>query len=348
MEKFRKAISLLIVLCVTVGFAFATGASEAAAPAGATDEIKVATYTWVAGGMGGGWYTMAGGFARLINEKEPKITIKVVPGGGVANPPQLSNGDADFAWGVGYVDKAAYNGTAPIYDRAFKNINAYAGTMAVDYYHFLAAKDQGVTKFEELIAKIKAGEKVKVAAPMTGTSDFVMTSFLLGYYGVSYDMIKANGGTVMQAVYGDIPSLFKDRHVDYAFATLGLPGAIMTEMTMGRPSVLMAVADDAIDFCATTYGTVARASGLTVIPGGTYPGIDNPVQTLCHSTELLVHPNVPENVVYAITKILNENKDFLLQFGAGYKVFDPKTAGKTVQVPLHPGAARYYREMGNL
>jgi hypothetical protein len=348
MENFRKAITLLIVLCVTVGFAFATGASEAAAPAGATDEIKAATYTWVAGGMGGGWYTMAGGFARLVNEKEPKITIKVIPGGGVANPPQLSNGDADFAWGVGYVDKAAYNGLAPIYNQAYKNINAYAGTMAVDYYHFLAAKDQGVTKFEELVAKIKAGERVKVAAPMTGTSDFVMTSFVLQYYGVSYDMIKANGGTVMQAVYGDIPSLFKDRHVDYAFACLGLPGAIMTEMTMSRPSTLMAIADDVLEYCATTYGTVSKASGLTVVPGGTYPGMPDPIQTLCHSTELLVHPNVPENVVYAITKILNENKDFLLQFGAGYKVFDPKTAGKTVQVPLHPGAARYYREMGNL
>jgi len=348
MEKYRKAITLLIVLCVAVGSAFATGAAETAAPAGAADEIKAATYTWVAGGMGGGWYTMAGGFARLVNEKEPNITIKVIPGGGVANPPQLNNGDADFAWGVSFVDKAAYNGLAPIYDKAYKNINAYAGNMSIDYYHFLAAKDQGVTKFEELVAKIKAGEKVKLAAPMTGTSDFVMTSFVLQYYGVSYDMIKANGGTVMQAVYGDIPSLFKDRHVDYAFAVLGLPGAIMTEMTMSRPSVLMSIADDVIDFCATNYGTVSRDAGQNVVPGGTYPGMPDPIQTLRHSTELLVHPNVPENVVYAITKILNENKDFLLQFGAGYQAFDPKTAGKTVQVPLHPGAARYYREMGNL
>ncbi|PKL07626.1 MAG: TRAP transporter substrate-binding protein [Spirochaetae bacterium HGW-Spirochaetae-7] len=351
MGKYKKALLVLLFLCAIVGMLSATGTKDAVgnAPAqGSQDEIKPATYTWIAGGMGGGWYTMAGGFARLVNEKEPKITIKVIPGGGVANPSQLSNGDADFAWGVGYVDKAAYSGLAPIYDKPYKNINSFAGTMAVDYYHFLAAKDQGVTKFEELIAKIKAGEKVKIAAPMTGTSDFVMTSFVLKFYGVTYDMIKANGGTVMQAVYGDIPSLFKDRHVDYAFATLGLPGAIMTEMTVSRPSVLMAISDEVIDYCATTYGTVARASGLAKVPGGTYPGMPDAIQTLCHSTELLVSPNVPANVVYAITKILNENKEFLLQFGAGYKAFDPKTAGKTVQVPLHPGAAKYYKEVGNL
>lgn len=350
MKLFRKAIVLMIVLCVTVGLAFAGGAGEkpAAGAAAPADEIKPATYTWVAGGMGGGWYTMAGGFARLVNEKEPKITIKVVPGGGVANPLQLNNGDADFAWGVGYVDKAAYNGLAPIYDKAYKNIAAYAGTMAVDYYHFLAAKDQDVTTMEQFVAKIKNGEKLKVVAPMTGTSEFVMSTFVLKFYGVSYDKIKENGGTVIQAVYGDMPSLFKDRHVDYAIACLGLPGAIMTEMAMGRPAILMALSNEVIDFCATTYGTVARDSGLTKVPGGTYTGMPDTIQTLCHSTELLVSPKVPDNVVYAITKILNENKEFLLQFGAGYKVFDPKMAGKSVKVPLHPGAAKYYKEMGNL
>jgi len=324
------------------------GDKDSGSATGAANEIKSATYTWVAGGMGGGWYTVAGGFARLVNEKEPRITIKVIPGGGVANPRQLDMGDADIAWGVGYVDKAAYNGLAPIYDKPYKNIASWAGTMAVDYYHFLAAKDEGVTTLEQFVDKIKKGGKVKVAAPMTGTSDFVMTSFVLEHYGVSYDMIKANGGSVIQAVYGDMPSLFKDRHVDYAFACLGYPGAIMTEMTMGRSAVLLALSNEAIDFCAKTYGTVARDSGLAKIPGGTYAGMPDAIQTLCHSTELLVSPSLPENVVYLLTKVLNENKDFLVQLGAGYRVFDPKTTAKTVQVPLHPGAAKYYKEAGVL
>ena len=101
MKKFSKVAALLILGFVVGGLAFAQ-----VGPA----SMKAGTYTWVAGGMGGGWYTVAGGFARLVNEKEPRITIKVVPGGGVANPIALHQGDADIAWGVGYVDKAAYNG----------------------------------------------------------------------------------------------------------------------------------------------------------------------------------------------------------------------------------------------
>ncbi len=337
MKKIGKSLVLLVLFFATAGMAFAQ-----VGPA----NMKAGTYTWIAGGMGGGWYTVAGGFARLVNEKEPRITIKVIPGGGVANPIALDQGDADIAWGVGYVDKAAYNGTAPIYDKAYKRISAFAGTLAVDYYHFLAAKDQGVTTFDQFVEKVKKGEKLNVAAPMTGTSEFVMTSFVLQHYGISYDRIKQNGGKVIQAIYGDMTSLFKDRHVDYAFTCVGLPAAIITEMAMGRPSTLMSLSDELINFCATTYGTVALNSGLAKVPGGTYTGMPKDIQTLCHSTELLVSPKLPDDVVYVLTKVLNENKAFLLQLGAGYSVFEPKNAGTTVQVPLHPGALKYYREVG--
>ena len=346
MGKFGKMIAILLFLSLTVGMAFANGTKDTAAAG--TNELQPGTYTWVAGGMGGGWYTVAGGFARLVNEKEPKITIKVIPGGGVANPIALNNGDADIAWGVGYVDKAAFNGTAPIYDKAYKNLASFAGTLAVDYYHFLAAKDTGVTTLDQFVDKVKKGERIKIAAPMTGTSEFVMTSFVLAYYGISYDTIKQNGGTVIQATYGDMTSLYKDRHVDYAFTCVGLPAAIITEMSMGRPSILMALSDEIIEYCAKTYGTVALKSGLARVPGGTYTGMPHDIQTMCHSTELLVSPSLPAPVVYTLTKILNENKDFLVQLGAGYKVFDPKTTWSTVQVPLHPGAEAYYREVGLL
>jgi hypothetical protein len=344
MKRFGKVLALSLLCLFAIGTVFAGG--QQASSKAESQQMKGGTFTWVAGGMGGGWYTVAGGFARLVNEKEPKITIKVIPGGGVANPIALSQGDADIAWGVGYVDKAAYNGTAPIYDKAYKNMAAFAGTLAVDYYHLLAAKDQGITTFDEFVAKVKNGEKLNVAAPMTGTSEYVMTSFMLNYYGISYDTIKQNGGKVIQAIYGDMTSLFKDRHVDYAFACVGLPAAIITEMSMGRPATLLAVSDDLVNHCAKTYGTVALDSGLCRVPGGTYAGMPDKIQALCHSTEMLVSPSMPDDVVYTLTKVLNENKDFLVQLGAGYKVFEPKNAGTTTQVPLHPGALKYYKEAG--
>lgn len=336
MKKGIRIVAALLLLCACAGLAFAQA------------DIKPATYTWVAGGMGGGWYTVAGGFANLVNEKEPRITIKVVPGGGLTNPIMLSQGDADIAWGVAWLDKAAYVGQAPLFKTAYKGICSIAGALSADRYHFLAAKDQNVTTIEEFAKKIKNGEKLKVAGPMTGTSEYVLIGEVLAYYGVSYDMIKKNGGSFVQAVYGDMTSLYKDRHVDYALTCVGLPAAIITEMSLGRPSILMAVSDACVDHFAEKMGLVTRASGLAVVPGGTYAGMPNNIQALAHATEILVSPKMPEAVAYAITKILNENKAFLVQMGASYQVFDPKTTATAVQVPLHPGAARYYKEVGTI
>ena len=346
MKKLRNALFVLCFLILASGIVMAGGGRQGGASDGS---MPTGTYTWIAGGMGGGWYTVAGGFARLLNEKEPRITINVIPGGGVGNPVALDQGDGEIAWGVGYVDRAAYNGVAPLFNRRYTNMASVAGTLSVDYYHFLAAADQGITTIEQLADKIKNGERIRLAAPMNGTSDYVMATIVLDYHGVSLDMITRNGGQVVQAVYGDIPNMYKDRHVDYAIACLGMPGAIMTEMAIGRPSVILAASDALIDHCHNTYGTVGRATGLTRIPGGTYPGIPNDAAAVCHSTEILVSPNLHEEVVYTFTKVLNENKDFLVQLAASYSVFDPRTtAASSVQVPLHPGAERYYREVGVL
>lgn len=339
MKKLVRMLALLIFCGAVLGSAFAQ-----VGPA----SMKTATYTWVAGGMGGGWYTVAGGFAKLVNEKEPRIIIKVIPGGGLTNPIMLSQGDAEMAWGVAWLDKAAYNGAAPLFKQPYTNIASIAGALSADRYHLLAAKDQNVTTIEEFAKKIKNGEKLKVAGPMTGTSEFVLIGNVLEYYGVSFDMIKKNGGTFIQAIYGDMTSLYKDRHVDYALTCVGLPAAIITEMSLGRPSILMSVSDACVDHFATTTGLVSRASGLAKVPGGTYAGMPNDIQALAHATEILVSPKMSEDAAYVLTKVLNENKAFLVQMGASYEVFDPKTTASAVQVPLHPGAIKYYKEVGTI
>ena len=84
------------------------------------DDYKVTeptTLTWVAGGVGGGWYVQAGGIARMIAEAEPNLILKVIPGGGVVNPVRVSNHKDDLGWGITFVDKMAFKGLAPVYKK---------------------------------------------------------------------------------------------------------------------------------------------------------------------------------------------------------------------------------------
>jgi len=346
MKQFSMVL-LILSLVLSAGMLFAAGQTETVA--GDTETLTPATYSWTAGGMGGGWYTQAGGMSAIVKNNVPEITIKVIPGGGTVNPAKLDAGQDDFGWGVGYVDKAAYDGTAPLFEKEFKGIRGLAGNFSVDFYHFLAAKSTGITTIDQLVAKVKAGEKVNLAGPMVGTSERALTSLLFeNYYGISYEQIEKNGGRVIYAAYGDMVNLYKDRHVDYVIACLGLPGSAITEMAISRDSVLLAASDDLVKFSAETYGTVSFESGLNRVPGGTYDKIDKDVQAIGHSTEIIARVDLPEIVAYNFVKVLMENIDEVKSLNPSFQKYFSKENAPNTMVPLHPGAEKYYREIGVL
>lgn len=345
MKKFSK-LALVLIMALSAGLVFAAAQGEAMAAD--ADVLKPATYSWTAGGMGGGWYTQAGGMAAIVKNNVPEITIKVIPGGGTVNPAKVDAGQDDFGWGVGYVDRAAYNGVAALFDKEYKGIRGLAGNFSVDFYHFFAAKNTGITTIDELVAKVKAGERINLAGPMVGTSERALTSLLFEHYGISYEQIEKNGGRVIYAAYGDMVNLYKDRHVDYVIACLGLPGSAITEMSISRDSTLLAASDDLVKFSADTYGTVSFESGLNVIPAGTYSGINHDVQAIGHSTEIIARADLPDIVAYNFVKVLMENIDEVKSLNPSFQKYFSKEIAPSTMIPLHPGAEKYYREIGVL
>jgi len=336
----RRILDVLLVLAMA---ALVAGGLPTGAMAG---DLQPITTTWVAGGVGGGWYAQAGGLARLITEKEPKIILKVVPGGGVVNPVRISRGKDGLAWGVTFVDKMALVGMAPVYKKPNPNVRALGGIFGISYIHILAAADQELDSLQAMVDKVKAGKSIRVAMPMKGTSDLPLVKAILKFYGITFDDIKKAGGKIQQAVYADMVSLYKDRHVDYVFTHLALPGAAITEMTMSRKSVLLSASKECIDTLAKELGTIGTASGKAQITGGTYKGNPADVPAVTTAAELLISAKVPDTVAYTILKIIGDNIEEVHKIDVKNRTFDPKTGWANVAVPLHPGAERYYKENG--
>ncbi|MEX1297426.1 MAG: TRAP transporter substrate-binding protein, partial [Desulfotignum sp.] len=146
------------------------------------DDYKVTeptTLTWVAGGVGGGWYVQAGGIARMIAEAEPNLVLKVIPGGGVVNPVRVSNHKDDLGWGITFVDKMAFKGLAPVYKTPNPDVRAMGGIFGIYHIHVLGAANEGITTMAQLADHVKNGGKIKVAAPMKGTSDLPLMNTIL-------------------------------------------------------------------------------------------------------------------------------------------------------------------------
>ena len=315
-------------------------------PQGGALAVEKSTLTWVAGGVGGGWYVQAGGIARMIAEKEPNLILKVVPGGGVVNPVRVSRHKDDLGWGITFVDKMALKGLAPVYKRANPDVRAIGGIFGIYHIHILGAQDKGVTSMAQLADRVKAGESIRVAAPMKGTSDLPLMNTILDFYGISFKDIERAGGKVFHSVYSDMVNLYKDKHVDFVFTHLGLPGAAITEMSVSRDSSLVSLSHGCIDKIHEELGTLSRESGRSMIPKGTYTGQTADVDTVVTAGELLINKDVSEEVAHAITKIICENTDELYKINPANRNFIPEVGWKNVALPLHPGAEKYYREMG--
>jgi len=124
--KQRNGMALIILVMAIVFIIGFSTVSDA-------EDLKPTTLTWVAGGVGGGWYVQAGGIARMIAENEPKLIIKVVPGGGVVNPVRVSNHKDDLGWGITFVDKMAFTGLAPVYKKANPDVRSLGGIFVLKW-----------------------------------------------------------------------------------------------------------------------------------------------------------------------------------------------------------------------
>ena len=117
-------------------------------------------------------------------------------------------------------------------------------------------------------------------------------------------------------------------------------------MTMSRDSVLLETSKECIDTLAKELGTINTASGKAQIAGGTYKNNPDDVPAVPTAAELLISKDVPEIVAYTILKTIGDNIAEVHKINNKNKTFDPKTGWANVAVPLHPGAERYYKEMG--
>jgi TRAP transporter TAXI family solute receptor len=300
------------------------------------------TLTWTAGGVGGGWYTIAGGIANIINEKAGGVTAKVIPGGGTANPSLVDKGDCELGWGLPFLNVAAWNGEDP-YTRKHANLRAIAGGMSLNFFHFYVGTETPFKTMDEVFKQKKA---LRIAISPAGTSDEWVFRKVLAHYKTDYKELEAAGFKFFRGSYAEQASQFKDRNVDAVFTFLALPGAAVTEAAVGRSLRLVAFPSDVLQ-SLLKYGI---ESGK--IPAGTYPNASNgneDVTTASAGSVILVNKGVADDTTYRIAKAIHDNLDAFRRIHGSLVPYQLKDAITGLgAIPLHPGAEKYYREKGIL
>jgi TRAP transporter TAXI family solute receptor len=297
------------------------------------------TLEWVAGSVGGGWYTMAAGLSSLIAEENPELRIRVVPGGGLANSTRVNNNQSQLGWGIDTFTAAAARGEDP-YSAKHERLRSLGTGYSPTEHNLLRRADGGPADMREILTQ----RGLRIGTPQRSSTDEMTMQRILRFLGTSPDRIRAEGGRYLNGSYTDIAGAFADGQVDYLYVALAKPAAILTELGQGRrPARLVEFPDDVRKHLIDSY---AYAEG--VLPAGTYPALqttDLKVTTM--DSVVLAHEAVPDDAAYRITRTLIRNRGpRLVAIHASMGAFDPATSWRYPGVPLHPGAARAFREAG--
>lgn len=286
------------------------------------------------GGTGGTYYPLGGMLAQLISNTAEipgyKLSATAETGNAsVANAQLLGRGEIESAFAAADILDAAYNGKNQFEDGALENVRAI-GALYPETVQLVVRADSGIETFEDL-----KGKSISSGSP--GSGQWQLLGDLLEAHGMSRDDVNEDYSSFSQSV-----DKIKDGNLDASLITAGLPTSSVIDLANGHDIAIVPLTGPAIAKLQETQPYYANA----ILPAGSYNGVDEDVPTLAVRAIWATHAEVPDEVIYAVTKALYENTETLGKVHPMGKQISADKALESVSVPVHPGAQKYYDEMG--
>jgi len=202
------------------------------------------------------------------------------------------------------------------------------------YFQVAALADAKINSYADLKGKSL------VTQPKGNTAE-VLTDAILKINGLSYQALsKAN----FQASYTDAVAMMKDGHVQVMTLGTTAPASAVMDLASARDVKLVPVDDK------TIAGLQKENPGYQklTIKAGTYPKQDKDVPVIGYSTHIVAACDLPEDTVYKMTKAMAQNVDTMAAVVKPIAGLTPKMMAADIGVPLHKGAAKFYKEVGAL
>ena len=271
---------------------------------------------------------------KLLPKHEFSLTAVNSAGSG-ANVQAMGAGTADFAILQGLYGSYAATGTGPV-------------TAPQTNLRSVSMLWQNVEQFVIANSAVSTGTMADmVAAKGAGMGMGAKNSGTLGSNKVLLSGLGIDAETdyeLMYAGYGPTADAMANGQILGAGIPSGVPTGAITKLMAsneGKFTILDVTADER----AKMDGGRELWTPFN-IPAGTYPGQTKEINTIAQPNFLAVNDSVPEEDVYLLTKTMYENLSFLQAIHNATNDMKLESAIAGLPVPLHPGAARYYKEMG--
>jgi uncharacterized protein len=281
------------------------------------------------GGTSGVYYPLGVAVSKIFTDKIPDSRPSVQSTkASVENLNLLQQGKGEIAFTLGDSLADAWNGNEEV---GFKTkLDKLRGIAAIypNYVQIVASKESGIKTLADL-----KGKRLSVGAPKSGTE--LNARAILKGAGMSYsDLAK-----VEYLPFAESVELMKNRQLDATLQSAGLGVASLRDLASAVDTVVIEIPASVIEKVGLPYVSA-------VIPAGTYTGQNADVPTAAVVNYLVTRESLSDDLVYAMTKAIFENLDTLVAAHSAAKAIKLETALSGMPVPLHPGAAKYFKEKG--
>jgi len=279
----------------------------------------------------GTWYRFAGGVASLVDKYIPSYSATAQPSpGSIKNLRDLRNGEIDIAMVLPDAAYECYNALPPFNkEKPFKELRAIFNTYSFPM-HILVKEDSKIKSLKDI-------KGARIGAGPPGSTSMMVTKAILREAGITPDQVRFRYMSVSENA-----SALADGNVDVSFILTGtLSAAVSQLMTMHKvryvpidPAVLKALNKKQPYFVPGVIKAGAYGKVKEDVPCLTMWGV------LCTTTKL------NEDFVYRLTKVVFERKAELVKILRLAEELNPDRGSHDLPVPLHPGALKYYKEIG--
>ncbi|APX09453.1 MULTISPECIES: TAXI family TRAP transporter solute-binding subunit [Vibrio] len=325
--KMNKLVKALAVAVTSFGIAANAVAEER-------------SYILATASTGGTYYPVGVALATLSKVKlAPKhhFSLSAISSAGSGeNVKLLNENEAQFAILQGLYGAWAWSGEGP-YEKSGRQEQLRSVSMLwQNVEHFIVRSDLAKTGTVTDLNNLD-GKKFSIGKKNSGTEN----SGRQIMKGLNVDPDKFN---LAYMGYGGSASALQNGTIDGMNTPAGVPVGAVTQAfaALGKDISILSFTDEQIKEANGHYNLWTKYE----IPANTYPGLDKPITTIAQPNFLAVREDISEEDVYQLTKAIYENLPFLQGIHKATKAMAMEKAIAGLPVPLHPGAARYYKEMG--
>lgn len=287
----------------------------------------------VSGPSGGSWYPLGAKIMQVMENEIDGIATSNTSGGGISNVLSVSGGDAEVGFSYAHTTANGFNGVGK-FNKKQSDVRHFA-TLYGSMFQVAVREDSDIKTFADMKgANISPGK-----AKWTGTA---FAESILKHYGISFEDIKSNGGTVHHVNYTESVALMKDGHIDVFMAATNMPQASFLELEQSPGIRFIGLPkEDQQAIIAANPGYIEG-----VMPKGIYQSVGEDMNSLGIVVNMVVHKDLSDDLVYNMCKIFWDNHGTFAEVKSVWNRVKKEDALSGVAIPVHPGAQKCYDELG--